>query len=498
MKRGFIQTLALIEHSPVSEPNVLALNEPLQTELPAPHLWDFVGQQCLHDDFSATHQLAVKEQINWLKKHPDYLYRVTRRSEPYAHHVVQQTINRQLPIELALIPMVESTYDGFAYSEGRAAGLWQFIPATGLHFGLQQNWWYDGRRDVIASTEAALTYFEQLYNRFDDWKLALAAYNAGPARIARAIKKNQRKGLPIDYWSLQLPKETQRYVPRLLAIREVLRHRQQYGISVYTVANSAYFEAVEIGSQIDLAQAASMADIDIKMLYQLNPGLSRWASPPEGPHRLAIPVLSVETLLNALATSNPSERLSWQRYQVKQGDTLSGIADHFDTRKALIMQANTLSSTLIKVGDVLMIPKASKSNAFYVLSDKQRKQRLNGNRLGKTAREYIVENGDSWWKIGQKYSVSVNRLAEWNGMAAGDVIRPGQKLTIWVNNNNKSNVSVTRTIVYKVKAGDNLSGIAARYKVSVSDLKVWNAPSRNKYLQPGQVLKVKVAVAGGF
>ncbi|NNC55375.1 MAG: transglycosylase SLT domain-containing protein, partial [Pseudomonadales bacterium] len=321
-------------------------------------LWDSAAQRFGESaDFLAPiGSKAIVEEINWLKRNRNYLQRVTRRSGPYAYHIVQRCLERGLPVELALVPMIESAYDAFAYSPGRATGLWQFIPATGRHYKLEQNWWYDGRRDVLASTEAALDYLSHLHNRFDDWLLALAAYNGGQARVSRAIRKNRKAGLPTDYWALHLPTETSRYVPRLLALRAVLGEPHHYGMQIWPVANAPHFEIVPLDSQIDLAQAAKMAGVEMRALYKLNPGFSRWATPPEGPHQLLLPQENASNFISALEKTSSADRLQWHRYEVQAGDTLSGIAKKFASRHQLIARANNIQQHRIRAGQALLIP----------------------------------------------------------------------------------------------------------------------------------------------
>jgi len=190
----------------------------------------------------------IDQEIRWLEKNPAYLQRVTKRAAPYLHHIYSEVSQRGLPAELALLPIVESAFDPFAYSPGRAAGLWQFIPSTGKLYGLQQDWWQDQRRDVIASTDAAISYLTKAQKRFDgDWLLALAAYNAGPGAIQRAINKNTKAGKTTDYWSLKLARETSRYVPRLLAISTVIQSPEKYGVELHPLDNEPGFTAVKIG-----------------------------------------------------------------------------------------------------------------------------------------------------------------------------------------------------------------------------------------------------------
>lgn len=464
---------------------------------PVDSLWQSVPARMQHGDFAIDlDNTEVKQQLNWLLKNNRYIYRVTRRSEPYAYHIQQVIVQRNLPMELLLVPMVESAFDGFAYSPGRAAGLWQFIPSTGKHFGLQQNWWYDGRRDVVAATDAALRYFEQLHQRFGDWKLALAAYNAGPARIASAIRANKKRGLATDYWSLKLPDETRQYVPRLIALRHVFQQQQTLGIDVYPVANSPFFAVQDTGGQLDLAQAAELAAVGIEQIYRLNPGISRWATPPKGPHRLLVPVQAAEQFSSALAGIEDSQRIHWQRYRVRSGDTLSGIAARYNTSAAFIKDANAMSNNQIVAGKTLLIPIAKKEGEYYALSDRQRQRQLVAANGNKQKYEHVIAAGDSLWRVAKQHQVSVSALAKWNGISPLDTLRVGKTLVVWKAQDDAR--SVTRNIVYQVKKGDNLSTIAQRFNVNVVDLKRWNANKINRYLQPGQKLKIEVALASSL
>ncbi|WP_171901000.1 transglycosylase SLT domain-containing protein, partial [Glaciecola punicea] len=205
-------------------------------------------------------QPRLDAQKNWYLRHPAYMQRVSKRARPFLYHITQRLEQENMPMELALLPIVESAFDPFAYSHGRASGMWQFIPSTGKRFGMKQTWWYDGRRDVIASTEGAIKYLRYLNDMFDgDWLHALAAYNSGEGRVMRAIKKNKRAGKPTDFWSLDLPRETRAYVPKLLALADILKSQDEYNFSWPKIANAPVVEIVDVSSQIDLAVAARMA-----------------------------------------------------------------------------------------------------------------------------------------------------------------------------------------------------------------------------------------------
>ncbi|MCW8847442.1 MAG: LysM peptidoglycan-binding domain-containing protein [Sedimenticola sp.] len=448
----------------------------------------------------------IDSQIKWYASHQDYLDRVQQRAEPYLHFIVEEAEKRNIPSELALLPIVESGFQPFAYSPGRAAGLWQFIPSTGKHFGLEQNWWYDGRRDVVAATQAALDYLSSLSEQFDgDWELALAGYNAGAGTVQRAIKKNIKKGKPTDYWSLSLPKETMNYVPRLLAVAKVLRDPDAYGLTLSEIPNQPYFEQVDIESQLDLALAADMAEISIEELYKLNPGFNRWATAPAGPHRLSIPVDKYEKFSKAIAELAPEKRLHWTRYKIRSGDSLGAIARKHKTTTALLQQVNKLKGNRIRAGKHLLIPVAVKrldqySHTVDARLAKTQSTQHKGNRI-----THKVRSGDTLWDIARRYNVSHQALARWNGIAPRDTLRLGQTLVIWQTKSKQSHtmaqlspmmqspINTRSSLRYKVRQGDSLALIAQKFRVSVSDLRKWNTLDEG-YLQPGQRLQLFVDV----
>ena len=337
--------------------------------------------------------------------------------------IVNEIEKRGLPGELALLPIVESAYKPFAYSHGRAAGLWQFIPSTGIAYGLKQTWWYDGRRDVYASTNAALTYLTKLSKRFDDdWFLALAGYNAGGGSVSSAMRKNRRLGHPSDFWALSLRKETRHYVPKLIAIASILANADKYNVTLIDIPNEPFFEKVNITKQLDLARAAELAEISIEDLYILNPSFNQWATSPEGPHYLLLPVSKSADFKTKLAALPDSQRLKWVRHKVKNGETLGQIARRYRTTVTQIKQANPIKNNLIRAGKHLLIPTANYNNRLYASSADMRKSDIiNTSRQGQKV-EYYVQSGDSFWSIAKQYGVGVRSLAKWNAMAPRDTL----------------------------------------------------------------------------
>ena len=447
----------------------------------------------------------VKGDLNWYAKHQSYLDRTFNRADPYFYHIVEQIEARGMPMELALLPVVESAFQPFAYSHGRAAGIWQFIPGTARRFGLKIDWWYDGRRDIKASTTAALDYLEVLNKRFDgDWLLALAAYNSGEGTVSKAIRKNKKRGKGTTFWDLKLPRETQGYVPKLLAIANIVANPEQHSVSLKAIDNAPQLAEVNIGSQLDLAIAADMADMSLEQLYTLNPAYNRWATSPDGPHRLLLPVKKADVFKEQLAQLPKQQRVKWVRHRIKNGQTLGQIAQNYKTTVRTIQTANKIRGNNIRAGNYLIIPAASQALNSYALSEGQRLQsKQNINRSG-TKIHYTVNGGDTFWDIAMAHKVSVRKLASWNGMAPRDTLRPGQKLVIWSKTKNARSSAptgnpmakaMTQKINYRVRNGDSLARISQRFNVSVSKLKKWNPrDTKGKYIQPGQRLVVYVDV----
>ncbi len=442
----------------------------------------------------------VAAELDMYTRHPNYLARVGERAEPYLHYIVESIEQRGAPLELALLPVVESAFQPNAYSPGRAAGLWQFIPDTGRRFGLEQNWWYDGRRDVYASTQAALDYLELLRDQFDgDWLLALAAYNSGSGTVSRAIEKNRNAGRPTDFWSLDLPRETRSYVPRLLAISAIVSDPGAYGVDLVPITNEPYLARVDLDGQIDLGLAADLAGISLDDLYRYNPGFNRWATAPQGPHYLMLPVEKLDLFNEKLAQVPADERMRWNRYRVSRGDTLGTIAQAHGTSVAMLMDSNKLKSTRIRVGQELLIPVGSGAGVRVAAAGGGGTGTAASAPKGGRKVVHTVQAGDTLWDIARQHGVTTRQIADWNRIALNDTLRRGQKLTLWPGNAQAAApaapASTTQSIRYTVRSGDSLWAISKRFRVSVADLRDWNDLATGQQLRPGQRLQVYLNVA---
>ncbi|RKZ66628.1 MAG: lytic transglycosylase [Gammaproteobacteria bacterium] len=464
-------------------------------------VWKRIGS-----DLRLTRDISEKttaSKLAWFARHQAYIDRVSDRATPYLYYIVEELEKRDMPLELALLPIVESAYNPFAYSPSRASGIWQFIPNTGKHYGLKQNWWYDGRRDIVAATDAALNYLQKLHKDFNgDWMLALAAYNSGEGNVGKAIRRNEKAGKPVDFFSLKLPRETRSYVPSLLAISEIVAHPEKYNITIKPIKNEKYFEQVNINSQIDLAMAAELSGLSIEELYTLNPGFNRWATDPIGPHRLLIPVTKTPAFENRLASLSSADRIKWQRHKIQKGESLGRIATHYRTDVSTLKQINRLKGNTIRTGHSLLIPTAQKPLKHYSLSlDSRRYKGLKS--IGDGQRYvYTIKRGDNLWDIGRHYGISVKQLCAWNDISSKSILRPGKKLEIWVAEEtdktakvvhvaaNKTSSGKPGHISYQVLEGDSLWLISQQFGVSIKQIKKWNNLAKKRHLQPGQLLDI--------
>tara|TARA_R110002072_G_scaffold3830_6_gene27357 strand:- start:32583 stop:34262 length:1680 start_codon:yes stop_codon:yes gene_type:complete len=465
-------------------------------------IWERIRQ-----GFALDHHIdeqRVQSELNWYIRHPDYLDRVATRATRYMYHIVSQIESRGLPMELALLPIVESAFDPFAYSHGRASGLWQFIPSTGRLYGLKIDQWYDGRRDVPAATNAALNYLSDSHKSLNnDWLLSLAAYNSGEGNVRFSMRKNTRAGKPIDFFSLGLLRETRAYVPRLLAISALIADPEKYGITLKPIPNQPYFEQMEIESQMDLAIAADLADISIEELYLLNPAYNKWATHPKGPHKLLVPAGNAEHFRSALAALPANERLRWRSHKIKPGESLGVIADRYQSSVATIREANNIRGNTIIAGQELLVPMAAANKGNYELSEGERLKATHEVAKRKTGVEpvkYTVKSGDNLWDLSRKFSVSTRVLAKWNGMAPTDTLYPGRELLIFGGKETQlaalpDSRGVIRKVNYRVRRGESLSKIATKFNTSVSQIKKWNNKvGSQKYIQPGDRLTIYVDV----
>lgn len=470
-----------------SEQSVIVSDQIKPAEKPIPLVIEEIAEpepmdlwQRIREGYNLTPEsmpASVTKQRDWYLRNPSYLKTVFSRAQPYIYYVTDELDKAGLPLELALLPIVESTYDPLAYSHSHAVGLWQFIPSTGKSLGLRRDRWYDGRRDVIYSTQAAITYLKKLNKRFDnDWLLALAAYNSGQGFVSKSIRRNRKLGKGTDFWSISLPRETRNYVPQLLALATLIRDPEKYDLRLPAMPNEPFFEVVEIESQIDLNNVVKVTGIEVGTFTRLNPAYRRAITPPQGKHNLLLPVGSAQPLRDMLATTDPKTWVPHTEYAVANGDTLSHIAARFDIPTSWLRSRNNLRNDRLQIGQVLLIPH-SRDNIDYLSNS------LNSS---KQPVYHSVRQGDSLWTIAKKYDTSISRLRKINKLSS-NTLRIGDRLIVG-SRMEESATKNLRKLSYRVRRGDSLSLIASKFDIAIRDITRWNKISRNDLLQPGQRL----------
>lgn len=439
----------------------------------------------------------VDREINWYLRNPEYLTRVQQRAEPYLYFILNEIEAKNIPGELALLPAVESAFRPDAQSPAQASGLWQFIPPTGRQYGLKQNSWYDGRRDVVESTQAATTFLKELSADFNnDWFLALASYNAGKGNIKNAIDRNLDRGQPTDFWSLDLNNETSAYVPRVLAIAKIFANPEKYNVNLSQIANEPYFELVDIQSQLDLSKAAELAQTPLDDLIKLNPGFNRKSTAPDGPHRLLVPVEKADTFKEKLAELPQQERIKWEHHTVGKKETLESIAKTHHTTVDDIVAVNHLDDETVAQGKVLLLPMTyqsikGESNTAVASAQSQAPAQPQVSK-----QVYTVKKGDTLSQVAKHFSVDKDDILSWNKLPGKTALKPGQKLTIKKTGGNitvASTAPAIKQISYTVKPGDTLAKVSKKFNVNVTDLRKWNNVPKNRAdIKPGSKLKLMV------
>ena len=330
----------------------------------------------------------VREQEEWYASRPDYIKRTIARSSRYLHYIVEEVQKRNMPTEIALLPFIESAYNPVAYSRAHASGIWQFIPSTGKIYGLQQTFWYDGRRDVMAATSAALDYLQKLYEMFGSWDLALASYNWGEGAVGRAIAKNQALGLPTDYQSLTMPNETRYYIPKLQAVKNIIANPAQYGIELAEVPNQPYFTAVTTTKNLDVKLAARLADVPLEEFISLNPAHSRPVIRASQQQTLLVPADRAD-IFRANLENHDRPLVSWQIYTLKLGDSIDRIAARNGISVLQLKQVNGINAHhRVGAGTTLLIPAIGAATAH--LPDLPAPQVMNIKSPQKSGRSQIM------------------------------------------------------------------------------------------------------------
>ena len=357
---------------------------------------------------------VVREKMRFYTARPEYLQRVFNRSRLYLYHIVEEIEKRGMPTELALLPMVESAFNPQAYSRAHASGLWQFIPGTGKRFELEQNWWYDARRDIVQSTSAALDYLAALYEMHGDWHLALASYNWGENAVARAIAKNKAAGKPTDYASLTMPPETREYVPKLQALKNIILDPAPFGITLGPIPNQPYFATVTRVRDIDVQLAARLAEMPVADFMALNPGFSRPIIRAEVTPRIVLPADKVDVFHDNLTRLGNKSLVSWKTYHPKQGENLDGIARRFGMTVTELREVNGIAPRSKTVPRLLVVPTSASAS-----SGASRLPIMYAPPIPVATRRlfHTVKQGETLHAIAHRYRVSAEDLKRWNGVS---------------------------------------------------------------------------------
>lgn len=464
----------------------------------------------------------VQDNENWYANRPDYVERMVERSQRYLFHIVEEVEKRGMPTEIALLPMIESAFNPKAYSRAHASGIWQFIPSTGKNFGLQQNWWYDGRRDIMAATNAALDYLQKLYGMFGNWELALAAYNWGEGNMMRAIARNEAKGLPTDFLSLRMPPETRSYVPKLLAVKHIVANPQAFGLTLASIPNQPYFTKVSTGKHIDLALAARLAEIPAAEFVSLNPAHNRPVINNKDSSYLLLPADKADTFMSNLE-SYDKPLVSWQSYKLSRGERLDAVARKFSITVGRLKEINGISTQRKLAGGTLLVPKGGSSGNDKELMASNYSVQVEPDAPATASRRmaHVVKKGDTLLSVAQRYGVTPAQLKVQNRLKSNQLAL-GQKLSIVKEIPAKKVASVVKEVPakkaqavakqatkalksvqapakqrttqtqYTVRHGDTLYSIARRHSVAANDIQRWNNLSAKRPLNPG--LKVTLLV----
>ncbi len=460
--------------------------------LPITDIWDRLRIGFAID---APNDPQIDVELRWYVDHPLFLENSLQRSGRYLFHILNEIERRQLPSELALLPIVESGFQAHAVSRSNAVGLWQFMSETGKDYGLQQTAWVDQRRDVIESTRAALDYLSTLAQQFNgDWALALAAYNGGPGYISRMCEANRAAGRGAGFLDLPLRNETRCYVPKLMALRRLVENPERYGLTLPDIPNAPYFTTVDVHGPIRLDLLAAVDNLSPDDVRALNGGYNGGNTPPGGPHRVLVPVDAAAQARQALATMPrvavtpstpggdlPQRRVQWRRHKVQAGETLTGLANKYRVSIAALRQANGLHTGVLRKDQDLLIPVA------YAADTRPGPSRgCDGERV-----VHRVGPGETLWAIARRYQVDVARISACNPGLSGGRIAAGQTVSVYRPAEATAVADASRRHTYTVRQGDTAWRIAQNFGVSLDQLQRWNDGLKTRPLQPGDRLTVR-------
>ena len=368
----------------------------------------------------------VEKWEQWYASRPDYVERMVSRSRRYLYHIVTEVSARRMPMEIALLPMIESAYNPVALSSARAAGIWQFIPSTGKHYGLAQNFWFDSRRDVLAATDKALEYLNKLHDDFDDWQLALAGYNWGEGNVARAIAKNKAKGLPTSYAALSMPAETANYLPKLQAVKNIVRDPEKYGLALADIPDAPFFTVVKVTKKMDTKHAAEISELSLEEFLALNPQHNRPVIAGADEQSILLPIDNAEIFAAKLQLGGDQPLVSWQAYRLKPNETLPQVAVRYGMSVETLRAVNGIGSrAVVPVGHTLLVPAQQPSReAAETLTHAVFTTVPSGRTF-----YHVVQRGDTLQRVAARYGVTAADIKQWNGIVH-EHVQTGTRLRV--------------------------------------------------------------------
>jgi len=475
----FLLIFALLAISSCEMPSIIQADRyiepfPVEQSEPAPvygNVWDRIRAS------SSNRQVRLEEKtlqyINAYLANPSQLEKLLEKGRYFIYFVLEELDRYGLPPELALLPYIESNYDPFSISSSGAMGIWQFMPATARIYGLKDTWWYEQRHDPLVSSKAAVRYLAYLHNRFNkEITYTLAAYNGGPTLLEKRIKLNKKANKPTNYENLKLPRQTQEYVPKFMAIAELVLNAKKYGVNLPDFPNKKVLGSVELDGQVEILAFSEFAGLKPEFVYKLNAGYTKWASPPGNKTIFNVPI-ELEEMLNLKKDKFiQTNQINWVTHKVSKGDSLWKIAEEFDTEVNVLKKVNYLSSNNLSLNQELLIPLSNDQNQSFI-----------------PYQAHIISEGDTLWNLGIRYKISPSEIAKNNGLRMNSPLTIGKELNIGNKNIYRTINSKKRTILYSVKQGDSLYRIADIFNIEISDIKNINELPGNE-IKPGQVLKI--------
>lgn len=469
----------------IQEPIIETIEEIIPAKLDVPEevviveeepitVWEYLQENSQLENY--TIDKTTQRYINNHLKDKKLFNRFLENSTFYIFYVIEKLNEAELPVELALVPFIESNYDPFSISPSGAVGLWQFMPSTGRLYDLDKSWWQEDRHDPFLSTNAAVEYFDYLFKRFDnDLFHSLASYNAGPTLVDSRIKRNLKLNKDPSFSNLRLPSQAKSYIPKFVAIYEIISNPEKYNVELPDIPFKQLVERVEINGQVEILAFSDFVGLKPEFVYKLNAGYTKWASAPGEKSIFYIPLEKANLINNEKEIFLEENKINWITHKIKPGDNLWDLARKYDTRVEIIKKINFLEKDLLSLNETILIPLSQSEDNNFIPFE-----------------VHVVSEGDSLWAIASRYKLSTREIARNNSIEMNSVLTIGQQLNIGNKNIYRTIDSKKRTILYSVKQGDNLYRIADLFGVEALDIKKLNDLD-DSAIMPGQIIKIIIS-----